>query len=234
MRRAVGKSAVVLVLGALAVLAFGMWAFGSADTVVSQAPSSSVATENTVRALTAGIDEAETRGVFDTATANALIVFGGLQNAQPDSSSVKTAVNAEYSGGRFTESEGRLLLWMVATRIGSSTGETAAAVEARLRAAVRAPVNVAPTGLSVSRPGGGSSATLMWTPGSDAASQALVALQLADVAGTLKLVPVGAAVGTYEFTGLQTGTYLFFVVGYDANGNYKDASGNLYKDATSG
>ena len=223
MRRAVGKSAVVLVLGALAVLAFGMWAFGSADTVMSQAPSSSVATENTVRALTAGIDEAETRGVFDTATANALIVFGGLQNAQPDSSSVKTAVNAEYSGGRFTESEGRLLLWMVATRIGSSTGETAAAVEARLRAAVRAPLDVKPTGVSVVKTG--TTATFTWTPGADAASHMVVAL---DDSGALKLESASSN-STHTLTGLTSGgRYVYAVLGIDANGNYQDANGNLY------
>ena len=203
---------------------------------MSQAPSSSVATENTVGALRVGIDEAQTRGVFDTTTADALIVFGGLpKNTQPDASSVKTAINSEHSGGRLTESEGALLLFFVATRIGSSSGETAAAVETRLRAAVQAPaLDVKPTGLTVDRPGGGATATLTWTPGADASKQAIVAFQLANVHGTVKIDEnVGATVGTYELTGLQTGTYLFFVIGYDANGNYKDASGNVYSDSDS-
>ena len=234
MRRVGGKAAIVL--GALAVLvAFGVWAFGPAETVVSQAPSSSVATENTVGALGAGIDEAQTRGVFDTTTANALIVFGGLpKNTQPDASSVKTAINAEHSGGRLTESEGALLLFFVATRIGSSSGETAAAVETRLRAAVQAPaLDVKPTGLTVDRPGGGATATLTWTPGADAAQQYVVAFkQSADVdviLGSLKFEVVAGDAVTETLEDLETGVYVFKVVGEDSNGNIEDSAGNLYE-----
>lgn len=235
MRRVGGKAAIVL--GALAVLAaFGVWAFGPAETAVSQAPSSTVATENTVGALRAGIDEAQTRGVFDTTTANALIVFGGLQkNTQPDASSVKTAINAEHSGGRLTESEAALLLFFVATRIGSNSGETPAAVETRLRAAVQAPaLDVAPTGLTVDRPGGGATATLTWTPGADAAMQYVVAYkQSADVdviLGSLEFEIKGGDDTTHTFNDLGTGAYVFIVVGEDANGNMEDSAGNLYDD----
>ena len=67
----------------------------------------------------------------------------------------------------------------------------------------------------------GTSATLTWNAGDDASSQAVVALQLSDVAGTVKLEPVAANAETYRLTGLQTGNYIFWVVGYDSSGSYK-------------
>ena len=90
------------------------------------------------------------------------------------------------------------------------------------------PVDVAnpgstPMKLNVIR--SGTSATLTWNAGDDASKQAVVALQLDDVAGTVKLEEIAADAETYTFTGLQTGVYMFFVVGYDSSGNYKDASG---------
>ena len=95
------------------------------------------------------------------------------------------------------------------------------------------PVDVAnpgskPMSLNVVRTG--TSANLTWNAGDDASSQAVVALQLSDVAGTVKLEPVAANAETYRLTGLQTGNYIFWVVGYDSSGSYKDADGNLYSD----
>ena len=85
-----------------------------------------------------------------------------------------------------------------------------------------------PMSLNVVRTG--TSANLTWNAGDDASSQAVVALQLSDVAGTVKLEPVAANAETHRLTGLQTGNYIFWVVGYDSSGSYKDADGNLYSD----
>ena len=96
------------------------------------------------------------------------------------------------------------------------------------------PVDVAnpgskPMSLNVVRTG--TSANLTWNAGDDASKQAVVALQLDDVPGTVQIAEIAAGVETHRFTGLRTGPYMFFVVGYDSSGNYKDAAGDLYSPA---
>lgn len=88
-----------------------------------------------------------------------------------------------------------------------------------------------PMNLMVNRASDGMSATMTWTPGSDASKQEVAAIDPADPQGSIvaTAAELGSDVGTHTFSGLTNGVmYIYVVVGYDSEGNYKDADGNGY------
>ncbi len=83
---------------------------------------------------------------------------------------------------------------------------------------------VAPSGLRVATRTR-SEATLTWTPGADATSQAIVAITGGDTKFALNL---RSGARSHTFTGLLPQVYTYHVIGFDVSGEYKSASGNLY------
>ena len=86
-----------------------------------------------------------------------------------------------------------------------------------------------PMDLVVSRDG--TSADMTWTPGDDASKQEVAAIDPADPQGSIiaTAAELGGDAETHTFSGLTAGVmYIYVVVGYDADGNYKDADGNGY------
>ena len=88
-----------------------------------------------------------------------------------------------------------------------------------------------PMDLAVNMSSDGTSATLSWRPGDDATKQVVVALDPNDLLASAiaTLAEIDAEANSYTIGGLTAGVnYIYIVLGYDANGNYKDADGNLY------
>ena len=88
-----------------------------------------------------------------------------------------------------------------------------------------------PIDLMVTRSSDGMSATLTWTPGDDAASQAVLAIDPSDMLASAlaTFAELGGDADRATISGLTAGVdYIYIVAGFDANGNHKDASGNLY------
>ena len=83
---------------------------------------------------------------------------------------------------------------------------------------------VAPSGLRVATRTR-SEATLTWTPGADATSQAIVAITGGDTKFALNL---RSDARSHTFAGLLPQVYTYHVIGFDVSGEYKSASGNLY------
>lgn len=86
-----------------------------------------------------------------------------------------------------------------------------------------------PMGLTVDRDG--ASAMLSWTPGADSSKQAVVALDPSNLIASAiaTFAELGADEDSYTISGLTAGVnYTYIVLGYDSDGNYKDADGNLY------
>ena len=86
--------------------------------------------------------------------------------------------------------------------------------------------DVKPTGLSVNRTG--STATLTWTPGSDAVTQIAAARRQGDRASMQVSGVLNGAAGSYTFTGMEQGPYEYLVIGLDANGNFRGSDGTWY------
>ena len=85
-----------------------------------------------------------------------------------------------------------------------------------------------PIELEVDRSADGTSATMTWRPGDDAASQLVVAFVASDPSGTLTYAAVGGDAETHTFSDLDAdSTYLFAVLGIDANGGY-GTEGNYF------
>lgn len=88
-----------------------------------------------------------------------------------------------------------------------------------------------PMNLMVTRSSDGTSAMLTWMPGDDAMSQVVVALDTSDLLASAMatLAELGSDADSHTISGLTAGVnYIYIVLGYDSEGNYKDASGNLY------
>ena len=86
--------------------------------------------------------------------------------------------------------------------------------------------DVKPTGLSANRTG--STATLTWTPGSEAATQIAAARRQRDMASLQASGTLNGAASSYTFTGMKQGTYEYLVIGLDANRNFRGADGTWY------
>jgi hypothetical protein len=89
------------------------------------------------------------------------------------------------------------------------------------------------TPMSLSVVPSGNSATLTWTPGDDADMQLIAAVDLAasNLIASIMSMEVGGDVSTHTFSGLTDGgMYAYVVIGFDADGNYKDADGMGYWD----
>ena len=88
-----------------------------------------------------------------------------------------------------------------------------------------------PIDLAVSMSSDGMSAVLSWRPGDDATNQVVVALDPSDLLASAiaTFMELDAEANSHTISGLTAGVnYIYIVLGYDADGNYKDASGNLY------
>ena len=73
----------------------------------------------------------------------------------------------------------------------------------------------------------GTSATITWRPGDDAASHIVAAMDPSNIVASIleTAATLGGDADRYTFTGLSAGvSYTFLVVGLDANGNYMDSS----------
>ena len=94
----------------------------------------------------------------------------------------------------------------------------------------QAPVNPGYTPMDLDVQVSGGVATLSWTPGDDAAKQAVLVLGLGDDGITVVAVDenVAADARQYQVSGIGSGLHLYLVAGFDANGSYKDSSGNNY------
>lgn len=82
-----------------------------------------------------------------------------------------------------------------------------------------------PVDLMVER--SGTSATITWRPGDDAASQLVAAVDLNDIVASARATSsvLGGDADTHTFTDLTEGvSYTYIVIGFDADGNYMDAS----------
>lgn len=88
-----------------------------------------------------------------------------------------------------------------------------------------------PVELMVDRSSDGMSAMLTWTPGADAASQAVLAIDPSDLLASAlaAFAELDGDADMATISGLTAGVdYIYIVAGFDADGNHKDASGTMY------
>ena len=84
-----------------------------------------------------------------------------------------------------------------------------------------------PKDLMVTRSSDGMSATLTWTPGDDAASHIVAAVDMNEIVASASATQavLGGDADEHMFTGLTAGvSYTYIVIGLDANGNYMDSA----------
>lgn len=87
--------------------------------------------------------------------------------------------------------------------------------------------DVSPKNLSRARTG--STATITWTPGSDATKQLVGAMILNQFGTTFQGSPfLPSDAGSYTFENLKQGVYTYAVVGYDSSGSWKAPDGSAY------
>ncbi len=89
-------------------------------------------------------------------------------------------------------------------------------------------LDVKPSGLVVKR--SGDTAILEWTPGADAAKQAVAAMITGDRSSLQRVLNLDGSANSQAFSGLKQGSYTYHILAFDEYDNFSSPSGSLYYD----